>query len=203
MLEDIRVITKKLFDEFMNRELANARMAYFAYIKLEEVIDNINLVANHYLALDFEENFLENSSKTPEDKWRWVFNKDLETLNKAVKEYIMQLNAICLKDEFHSILEKYYHPLHLYSFVRDRYNVGFVKPCSFELICEILDIKFKDNQTPYIFEFKKIDLSTFEKRKELQTHLNNQNEALKKELNRIKNYIFRHYTIDDLLKDKL
>ena len=139
----------------MNKELANARMGYFTYVKLEEVIDGINLVANHYLALNFEEDFLESSSRTPEDKWRWVFNRDLETLNTAVKEFIILLYNICLKDEFHSILEKFYHPLHLYSFVRDEYNVGFVKPCSFELICETLNIEFKNNQTPYLFEFKK------------------------------------------------
>ena len=199
MLEDIRVVTKKLFDEFMNKELANARMGYFTYVKLEEVIDGINLVANHYLALNFEEDFLESSSRTPEDKWRWVFNRDLETLNTAVKEFIILLNKICLKDEFHSILEKYYHPLHLYSFVRDEYNVGFVKPCSFELICETLNIEFKNNQTPYLFEFKKIDLSTFEKRKELQTHLNNQKKSLEKELDRIRNYLIKHYTIEDLI----
>jgi len=111
----------------------------------------------------------------------------------------MQLSVICIKDKFHSILGKYYHSLHLYSFVRDSYNVGFVKPCSFELVCEILNTQMKDNQTPYIFEFKKIDLSTSEKRKELQKYLNNQNEILKKELNRLRNYIFKHYTINDLL----
>jgi len=88
MLQDIVFITKKVFDEFINKELANARMAYFTYVKLEEVIYGINLVANHYLALDFEKDFLESSSKKPADKWRWVLNKDLESLNKAIKEYI-------------------------------------------------------------------------------------------------------------------
>ena len=56
-------------------------------------------------------------------------------------------------------------------------------------------IKSKKN---YIYEYKKIDLSSFEARKILQEELNQTNEILKIESLKLKDYILKRYTMEDL-----
>ena len=85
MLEDIKIVTTKVFDEFMDKKLSSAKKVYLTYISMQSMIENIDLVANHYLALDFSKDFLQNSSwEEPADKWRYFFNEDLQTLNKSI-----------------------------------------------------------------------------------------------------------------------
>ena len=200
MLEDIKIITTKVFDEFMDKKLSSAKKAYLTYLSMQSVIEDINLVANHYLALDFSEDFLQNSScGEPADKWRHFLNEDLQTLNKSIKEFLFHISHLSIEDEYNSILDKYYNAKSYYAFVRDEYDVGFIKPCSFEMICKTLDPDAKDNQTHYIFKFKKIVLDTFDKRVNLQNHLKTQCNLLTKELNRLKQYILKHFDIVDLL----
>lgn len=100
MLEDIQKITKILFDEFIrtNNEVKSTKNLYDIYRSLQKVIDNINLVSKHYLALNFTEEYLQNSSfRETSDKWRWAFNKDLEKLNDSVKSYLLDLYYLSIK----------------------------------------------------------------------------------------------------------
>ena len=56
-------------------------------------------MANHYLALDFSEPYLQDSSwGEPIDKWRKFFNKDLELLNKSIKKYLLNLSELFYKN---------------------------------------------------------------------------------------------------------
>ena len=200
MIEDIQKITKIVFDEFMDKELQNPKIVYSTYISLQKFIEDLALVADHYLALDFSEEYLQNSSwGTPADKWRNFFNKDLEKLDNSTKKYLMKLNALGIKDKFHSILSNSYNPKAFYGFVRDEYNVGFVEPCGFDMICTPLDTNVEDNKTIYLSSFQRIELDSFAKRQELQTHLNSQKENFQKELLRLKEYLVKKYTIEDLL----
>ena len=48
------------------------------------------------------------------------------------------------------------------------------------------------------YEYKKIDLSSFEARKILQEELNQINEILKIESLKLKDYILKRYTMEDL-----
>jgi hypothetical protein len=200
MIEDIQKITKIVFDEFMDKELQNPKTAYSTYISLQKFIEDLALVADHYLALNFSEEYLQNSSLgTPADKWRTFFNEDLEKLNSSTKKYLMKLNNLGIKDEFHSILSNFYNPRAFYGFVRDKYNVGFVEPCGFDMICTPIDTNVEDNKTIYLSSFQRVELDSFTKRQELQTHLNNQKDKLKKELIRLKEYMLENYSIDVLL----
>jgi hypothetical protein len=204
MLNDITTITIKIFDEFLrsDKKLNSNKNIYDLFRKLECVIDSTNLVANHYLALDFSEEYLQGSScGTLQDKWRKFLNYDLETLNQNSKSYLLKLQSISFSNENEleeSFLNKLYKSKTFYSFVRDEYNIGFIEPCSYILIQDILSIK-SNNDAYYINEFNKINLSTYNQRVELQKILLYQSSILKKKLEELRLYILKNIRLEDLL----
>lgn len=205
MLRDIKIITKKVFDEALTSKelLANPKVVYDLYRNLSDVISDVDLVAKHYLALDLTEEYLQNSFLgEPIDKWRRFFNEDLELLNNSVKQYLNSLSYIKFDNDNNilgGILSKYYSSKNYYGFVRDQYNTGFVEPCSSMLQITGLDPKHNDPNSMYIAKHSKIDLTTFESKKELQEHLNTINKSLNNELLKLKEYIQNRYTLNDLL----
>lgn len=203
MLKDILFLTKKVFDEALIKEenLPNPKKVYDVYRNLKDVISDLNLVANHYLALDFSEPYLQGSSwGEPIDKWRKFFNEDLEQLNESVKKYLHNLSHLGHGDfGFETYVNTIFNAKTYYAFVRDRYSVGFVEPkCSF-LHMNILKIEQNKIESFYISEHKKIDLSTYEARVNLKDHLNIIKNDLETELKNLKKYIKDRYTLDDLL----
>ena len=203
MIKDILFLTKKVFDEALIKEenLPNPKKVYDVYRNLKDVISDLNLVANHYLALDFSEPYLQGSSwGEPIDKWRKFFNMDLEELNESVKTYLQNLAHLGHGDfGFETYVNNIYSAKIYYAFVRDRYSVGFVEPkCSF-LHMNILKIEQNKIESFYISEHKKIDLSTYEARVNLKDHLNIIKNDLETELKNLKKYIKDRYTLDDLL----
>ena len=203
MIKDILFLTKKVFDEALIKEenLPNPKKVYDVYRNLKDVISDVNLVANHYLALDFNEPYLQGSSwGEPIDKWRKFFNEDLEQLNESVKKYLHNLSHLGDGDfGFETYVNTIFNAKTYYAFVRDRYSVGFVEPkCSF-LHMNILKIEQNKIESFYISEHKKIDLSTYEARVNLKDHLNIIKNDLETELKNLKKYIKDRYTLDDLL----
>jgi hypothetical protein len=203
MLKDILFLTKKVFDEALIKEenLPVPKKVYDVYRNLQEVISNVRLVANHYLALDFAEPYLENSSwGEPVDKWRKFFNMDLEELNESVKTYLLNLAHLGHGDfGFETYVNTIYSAKTYYAFVRDKYSVGFVEPkCTF---LHVNNLKIEPNiiESFYISEHKKIDLSTFEARVCLKDELNKINSELQEELKKLKQYIKDRYSLDDLI----
>ena len=158
-------------------------------------------MANHYLALDFSEHYLQGSSwGEPVDKWRKFFNMDLEELNESVKTYLHNLSHLGHGDfGFETYVNTMYSAKIYYAFVRDKYSVGFVEPkCKF---LHINNLKIEPNKIEsfYISEHKKIDLSTFEARVSLKDELNEINSELQEELKKLKQYIKDRYILDDLI----
>ena len=203
MLKDVLFLTKKVFDEALIKEekLPVPKKVYDVFRNLQEVISDVNLVANHYLALDFSEPYLENSSwGQPVDKWRKFFNMDLEELNESVKTYLHNLAHLGHGDfGFETYVNTIYSAKTYYAFVRDKYSVGFVEPkCTF-LHIHNLKIEQTKIESFYISEHKKIDLSTFEDRISLKDELNEINTELQEELKKLKQYIKDRYSLDDLL----
>lgn len=203
MLKDLIFLSKKVFDEALIKEenLSVPKKVYEIYRNLEEVISDLDLVANHYLALDFTEGYLQESSwGEPVDKWRKFFNMDLEQLNESIKKYLLNLAYMRHGDYgFETYVNNIYSAKIYYAFVRDRYSVGFVEPkCSF-LHMNILKIEQNKIESFYISEHKKIDLSTYEARVNLKDHLNIIKNDLETELKNLKKYIKDRYTLDDLL----
>ncbi len=203
MLKDVLFLTKKVFDEALIKEenLSVPKKVYDVYRNLQEVISDIKLVANHYLALDFSEPYLENSSwGQPVDKWRKFFNMDLEELNESVKTYLHNLAHLGHGDfGFETYVNTIYSAKTYYSFVRDKYSVGFVEPkCTF-LHIHNLKIEQTKIESFYISEYKKIDLTTFEARVSLKNELNEINAELQEELKKLKQYIKDRYSLNDLL----
>lgn len=204
MLKDILFLTKRVFDEALIKEenLPNQKKVYDVYRNLQEVISDIRLVANHYLALDFEEPYLQGSSwGEPVDKWRKFFNMDLEELNESLKIYLHNLSHLGHGDfGFETYVNTIYSAKTYYAFVRDKYSVGFVEPkCTF-LHINNLKIEQNEMESFYISEHKKIDLSTFEAREHLKDELNEINTELQEELKKLKQYIKDRYSLDDLLR---
>ena len=203
MLKDILFLTKKVFDEALIKEenLPNPKKVYDIYRNLKDVISDLNLVANHYLALDFSEPYLQGSSwGEPIDKWRKFFNEDLEQLNESVKKYLHNLSHLGHGDfGFETYVNNIYSAKIYYAFVRDRYSVGFVEPKCSSLHMNILKIEQNKIESFYISEHKKIDLSTYEARVNLKDHLNIIKNDLETELKNLKKYIKDRYTLDDLL----
>ena len=203
MLKDVLFITKKVFDEALIKEenLPVAKKVYDVYRNLQEVISDVKLVANHYLALDFSEPYLQSSSwGEPVDKWRKFFNMDLEELNESVKTYLLNLAHLRHGDfGFETYVNTIYSAKTYYAFVSDKYSVGFVEPkCTF-LHVNNLKIEQTKIESFYIYEHKKIDLSTFEDRVSLKDELNEINTQLQEELKKLKQYIKDRYSLDDLI----
>ena len=203
MLKDILFLTKKVFDEALIKEenLPVPKKVYDVYRNLQEVISDVKLVANHYLALDFSEHYLQGSSwGEPVDKWRKFFNMDLEELNESVKTYLLNLAHLGHGDfGFETYVNNIYSAKTYYAFVRDKYSVGFVEPkCTF-LHINNLKIEQTKIESFYISEHKKIDLSTFEARVSLKDELNDINTELQEELKKLKQYIKDRYSLDDLI----
>jgi hypothetical protein len=203
MLKDILFLTKKVFDEALIKEenLPVPKKVYDVYRNLQEVICDVKLVANHYLALDFTEHYLQGSSwGEPVNKWRKFFNMDLEELNESVKTYLLNLAHLGHGDfEFETYVNTIYSAKTYYAFVRDKYSVGFVEPkCTF-LHVNNLKIDLTKIESFYIYEHKKIDLSTFEARVSLKDELNKINTQLQEELKKLKQYIKDRYILDDLI----
>lgn len=203
MLKDVLFITKKVFDEALIKEenLPVAKKVYDVYRNLKDVVSDLNLVANHYLALDFTEGYLQGSSwGEPIDKWRKFFNMDLEELNKSVKGYLHNLSHLSHGDYgFETYVNTIFNAKTYYAFVRDNYSVGFVEPkCTSLHICK-LRIDQTKVESLYISEHKKIDLSTYEARVNLKDDLNNIRIKLEAELGKLKQYIQNRYVLKDLL----
>ena len=192
MLSDIVSLTNMVAD---NLNTENPKLVFKIYESLKDVIDKVDKTANHYLALDFSEEFLQNSSfGTPEMKWRYFLNENLKSLNKSVKNYLLLLPHFCKENKG---IIGFAKPLSYDSFVRDEYNVGFVEPCGMNLMIDQLNLNAKDEY--YLAEFKKIDLSTFTKRKGLMIHLEIQKETLKSGLEKIKDFILKNIIVEDLV----
>jgi len=201
MLDDIIKITQEVFSKFIksHKLLSSPKKVYDSYRALSEVITNVQLVKEHYLALDFTEGFLQNSSYgEPVDKWRVVLNKDLESLNKSVKYYLLKIYLLAFKDHHNSFASKLYKSKTFYGFVRDEYNVGLIEPCSTQLISDTLTSDFGENSY-HIEEFNRVDLSSYEKRVSLQKELQDKNILLVAELEKLQKYIVKRYSIEDLL----
>jgi len=202
MLSDIVKTTKKIFDEALidDKTLSSAKAVYDVYRDLTNLINNADLVANHYLALDFTEEYLQKSSwGEPVDKWRKFFNEDLKGLDKASKEYLHGLYGLSFDGMFEALVSNHYNCKTYYGFVRDQYNAGFVEPCGKMLYITALDTKIKDKETFYLQKNIKIDLSTYESRLKLKEELKQRVDTLKTEHQRLKSYIQSRYSLDDLL----
>ena len=203
MLKDVLFITKEVFSKALSKKknLRNPKRVYDVFRSFQEVISDVNLVANHYLALDFTEHYLQNSSfREPVDKWRYFLNKDLEELNGTVKEYLQNLSYLSHDDStFETYVNEIFNAKVYYAFVRDNYNVGFVEQKGNLLHLHILKTDKMDIESFYIGKHKKIDLSTFEAKVALQKELNDINVELKIELEKLKQYIKKRYNLDDLL----
>ena len=200
MLSDMVALTKKIFDKALvdNKSLSSPKAVHHVYRSLTSLISNAELVANHYLALDLNEEFLQNSSfGEPVDKWRYFLNKDLENLNSSSKQYLHTLSSLCFEDAHEGIMSRYYNCKTYYSFVRDEYNAGYVEPCGGMLYIENLDIGVEERT--HIGRFQKIDLSSFESKQIVQKVLLERIKELKIELHILKTYIKNRYTLDDLL----
>lgn len=203
MLKDILFITKEVFTKALpkKKNLKNPKKVYDVFRDLQKVINDVNLLANHYLALDFTEDYLQNSSWGElVDKWRRFLNEDLGNLNESVKKYLHNLAYLQHESHgFETYVNEFYKAKTYYGFVRDNYNVGFVEQKGKLLHLHILKTDKKDIDSVYIDEHKQIDLSTFEARITLQKELNEINEVLKIELEKLKSYIRNRYSLDDLL----
>jgi len=206
MLKDIRKITKYILNQFepQNKALADVKACYDVYRKLALVIDNAHLVTEHYLAFDFTEHFIQNTFWTgfQSDKWRRFLNEDLEKLNSAIKEYLIELMGLSLKDaqtSFDSLMSQKYNVLHFYGFIRDEYSVGYVDPCGFSLMATTLNTKMTDNKSIHMQKFQKLNLESYESRVALQESLREEKKLLEAELTRLKSYIVKNYTLEMLL----
>lgn len=210
MLKDVLFLTKKIFDEALpkKKNFYRPQAAYDVYRNFQELIKNIDSIANHYISLDFTEAFLQDSScGEPIDKWREVLNRDLKRLNEYVKNYLIKLSYLSYSS-FESgtyaalelYIDKIYHSNLYCNYVEKAYNIGFIEPNSYFLKIDCLNTNPKHPRKIDIHEHKEIDLSTFEARVNLKNELTKINEDLKIELQKLKDYILKRYVMEDLLK---
>ena len=201
MLEDIIFLNKFVFEKFIHKQVKiNPIDVYDTYRGLQNVILDTKLVAEHYLVLTFEEEFLQNSSfGSPKDKWRRFLNEDLKKLNSSIKQYILllyRLQDITQDYLFETFLSELYNCKKFYGFIKNDYNIGKIKVNSLQIKSTIL--KINDFQSD-IEKSLTIDLSTYEKRKKLKKDLVLKKSILQKQFNQLKKYILKHFSIEDLV----
>ncbi len=203
MLRDLTSITSKIFDEAFtsNKPLVAPKIIYDLYRNLTVVISEVDTLAVHYLVQDLTEGHLQDSSwGEPVDKWRKFLNMDFQRLNDSVKTYLLTLSHIAFEgDERGGILSKYYNCKSYYGFVTNGYSVGFIEPCSSIVKIVALTLHTSDPDNRHIQDHREIDITTLESKRELQEQLYSANSKLKDEQAKLKQYIKRHYTLDDLL----
>lgn len=182
MLDDIVKLTKKK---------KYPKNIYDTYLALKGVIEYINLVSEHYLVMDFSEDFLQNSSHgTPQEKWRVVLNEDLEKLNTHIKKYLSTI-YIYTSDMYNA---KAY-----YGYVNQSYDIGHIPPCSMELISRTITTKKFDSKNYYLEKIQKLDLTNYEQKVLLRDELRAKREILISYNEKLKEYILKRITIKDIL----
>lgn len=206
MLKDVIKLTATIYNQIFDEShipLSAIRL-YDSYRTLGEVIENTHLVAVHYLALRFDEECLQGSSLgEPIDKWRYFLNEDLEKLNKAVKNHLLKLQYLGIKDPENEdyrimLLDNLFHVKGYYGYVRDHYNVGSLNLAANHIACRTL-VEQYDPESLYILKSKQIDVSTYEKRCELKALLLRRIEKLNVLKQKLSEYLQKHYRIEDLL----
>ena len=85
-----------------------------------------------------------------------------------------------------------------YNLINQKYSCGYLDSENLTLNMNILTSKY-DNQSYDILNHKEIDLSSYEKRKDLKMHLHIQIEEFEKLKAQLKGYIQENFTIEDLL----
>jgi hypothetical protein len=203
MLKDVLKLTKLFYNEFLvNGKVPISPIClYDSYRYLNELINNIHLVAKHYLALRLDEDFLQFSSLgEPKVKWRHILNEDLETLNESVRKHLLHLQmfAVGNLEEKTYLIEEKYHEKAYYGFVKSHYNVGYLNSQCTHISCHILTTTSYDPKNIYLSSTKMIDISTYEKREHLKAELIEKAQKLDTLKNNLMIYIKEHYTIENL-----
>lgn len=154
MLKDVLFLTKNIFDEALpkKKNFYNPKSAYDVHRSFQELINKINSIANHYIALDFTEPYLQNSScGEPADKWREVLNRDLKGLNEFVKNYLINLSHLTYSTfesgtyaSLELYIDKIYHSMLYCVYVEKAYNIGYLEPNSYFLKINCLKLSFKN-----------------------------------------------------------
>jgi hypothetical protein len=205
MIQNITKISERIFDYFLsqNKKIRSPKNLYLIYFNLNKVIEDSKLVANHYLTLRFDEDFLQNSSfGTPQDKWRFFLNKDLDYLNNTAKKYLLMLTGLSFDNDTlqETFIYDFYNCKGYYDFVKHRYDIGSIPPSSLYLLQNVLNTDFKDKSTYYYIEKRnKIDLSSYENRVKLKEEILKEVKKLEDLRDKTSKYLRKKFTIDDLL----
>ena len=210
MIEDVLKFTNIVIDEIYQpyNKISSPIVLYKLHLNLYLIIYYIDLVANHYLALDFSEDFLQNSSYgKPEDKWRIVLNKDLEELNEAIKKYLFNIMAVSFENDISFWWKKSVNLKYYCGAIDSKYNVGYIENNSFILKVTYLDSEFEkflkmhvlDSKRLYVTKQKEINLNTFEQRVALQKDLNSKNKKLKVFFQKLTDFIRKNFALEDML----
>jgi len=205
MIQNITKISERVFDYFLSqhKKICSPKNLYLIYFYLNKVIEDSELVAHHYLALRFDEEFLQNSSLgIPQDKWRYFLNKDLERLNNTAKKYLLMLTGLSFDNDTlqETFIYDFYNCKGYCDFVKRRYDIGSIPPSSLYLLQNVLNTDFKDKSAYYYIEKRnKIDLSSYENRVKLKEEILKEVEKLEDLRDKTSKYIRKKFTIDDLL----
>jgi len=192
MLTDITKLTQHLFNQGFQKQ--KVLSLYKIFDNLYEMINSIYLVANHYLALRFDENFLVETTNFNSgiEKWRYFLNEDLKILQKSIRKHLISLQTLKESESYPKIY-RIFKPLK-YVYLIDLYEI---KVENFELKFKQIDINldYETNRDT----IKSISLKTLEDREKLKYHLFSQMKLLEDEMDKLRNFISNNFTIDDIL----
>ena len=193
MLSDVIYLTKYIFENGLNKQ-QSFQLLYRTYESLAILIKHIDITANIYLPKTFEEEDLINTTSfpIPQEKWRYFLNKQLKITTHILREYLEFLG--CFIEDLEPFFYKFFH-WSIHCEIEKNYIFGNVEK-SLELHTTQLNLKSKSDLIT-----KKFSLKSFEQRKNLQLHLNKQNNILKIELQKLKSYILNFCRIEELLDE--
>lgn len=163
---------------------------YLRYLELKELIAGIRLVSNHYLALHFDEPYLQDSQHgAPHDKWMLFLQRDLDKLHHRIKNYLLGLAALLPNIKFIHRCKDFYAAVDTsYQFSVKKEKEAFVIYGQ--------AIRFQEGFSSHEVSY---DVSTYDDRLALKESLHEQNRDFDVLLKKLRSHIKAHCTIDDLL----
>lgn len=194
MLNNILIISEEVYRWSLDKKSKpNGVMIYDNYRALHNLCKSIEIAANHYLDLEFDNPILTEtkSFKTPIDKWRTIINEDFKIMWDSVGKFVISLYPYKYTNRFFGckldgvFLPHHFHARFLGTYLRideDLILQGFIKT---------LDSA----------EFKKfsLNLSRYEKRLKFKNELLHDLENFNKQKDVLRNFIIENYDISELL----
>ncbi len=173
---------------------------YDAYRAMEKVIYAMHILEVHYLHLPFDTPCLQDSQHgTAFHKWYLFTEQDFDSVRKSMRAFLLSLYHLTycknnMEDEYTSIVEKLFGLKSIFGFFSHYYESGKLSQDGLSIVYTKLVLGEK-----HYYEDSCLTIDTHEKRIALCKEINISGEEMKRIFNKIKSFILKNASLNDLL----